>query len=149
MRLDPRRWSLTMIGRRPGQGREKRLILGISRDWPGQPRISGDFGPDNPADIFLRKDVRRRGLSGGRSYPHGAALGGSLVDEFLEPLVCDIPVGVESGGNAHGDGGEANADAKEASDEGNELVGGHDARAAIRWLTVRENRIRISRPPSP
>ena len=119
------------------------------REPTPRPSDLGDCGPDNPADIFLRKDVERRGFSGGRPHPAGAALGGSLVDEFLEPLVCDLPVGVESGGDAHGDGGEANADAKEASDEGNELVGGHDARVPLRWPTVHENRIRISRPPSP
>ena len=71
--------------------------------------LRGERGPaDRGSAAHLVVRVRR---------PSGTALAFSLVVEFLEPIVCRFPVGVESGGNANRDDEETNADAKEASDK--------------------------------
>ena len=54
---------------RPGsEGSRESLDCQEPRELAPEPPDPGDFDPDNPADIFPRKDVERRGFSGRREH---------------------------------------------------------------------------------
>ena len=74
------------------------LVCRDPREPAPEPPVWGDFGPDKPAEIFLRKDAVRSGFSEGRVHRPRASSAGSATREHPRRRVARRRAGGRQGG---------------------------------------------------